>query len=135
MRRHDGHVDVRIVGCGAGGSVLAKELAERGWRVVVLEAGERLDTEADLRQDELGMLGRFDWDNRRWLAGEEELELGHRRDGRGVGGGTIHFGGVALRMWPQDFRRRTLDGVGEDWPIGYADLEPYYEKVELGRVS
>jgi choline dehydrogenase-like flavoprotein len=130
MRRHEGHVDVCIVGCGAGGSVLAKELAERGWRVVVLEAGDWLDTEEDLRQDELHMLGRFDWDDRRWLAGTEELELGHRRDGRGVGGGTIHFGGVALRMWPQDFRRRTLDGVGADWPIDYGDLEPYYERVE-----
>lgn len=131
MRHHAGHVDVCIVGCGAGGSVLAKELAERGWRVVVLEAGEWIDTDEDLRQDELRMLGRFDWDDRRWLAGEELLELGHRRDGRGVGGGTIHFGGVALRLWPEDFRRRTLDGVGADWPISYTELEPYYERVEL----
>jgi choline dehydrogenase-like flavoprotein len=130
MRRHHGHVDVCIVGCGAGGSVLAKELAERGWRVVVLEAGDWLDTDEDLRQDELHMLGRFDWDDRRWLDGDEELELGHRRDGRGVGGGTIHFGGVALRMWPEDFYRRTRDGVGADWPIGYQDLEPYYDRVE-----
>lgn len=51
MRHHAGHVDVCIVGCGAGGSVLAKELAERGWRVVVLEAGEWIDTDEDLRQD------------------------------------------------------------------------------------
>jgi choline dehydrogenase-like flavoprotein len=111
MRRHDGSVDVCIVGCGAGGSVLAKELAEGGWKVVVLEAGDWLSTDEDLRQDELHMLGRFDWDDRRWLTGGERLELGHRRDGRGVGGGTLHFGGVALRMWPEDFRRRSLDGV------------------------
>lgn len=130
MRRHDGPVDACIVGCGAGGSTLAKELAERGWKVVVLEAGEWLDTEEDLRQDELTMLGRFDWDDRRWLAGAEELELGHRRDGRGVGGGTIHFGGVTLRLWPEDFERATRDGVGADWPISYDDLEPYYERVE-----
>jgi choline dehydrogenase-like flavoprotein len=130
MPQHKDRVDVCIVGCGAGGSVLAKELAERGWRVVVLEAGDWLSTDDDLRQDELRMLGRFDWDDRRWLAGDEELELGHRRDGRGVGGGTIHFGGVALRLWPQDFERRSRDGVGEDWPISYADLEPFYHQVE-----
>ena len=130
MRRYDGPVDACIVGCGAGGSVLAKELSERGWRVVVLEAGDWLSTEQDLRQDELHMLGRFDWDDRRWLTGNEELELGHRRDGRGVGGGTIHFGGVALRLWPQDFRRRSLDGVGADWPISYGDLAPWYDQVE-----
>jgi choline dehydrogenase-like flavoprotein len=130
MRRHDGRVDVCIVGCGAAGSVLAKTLAEGGWSVVVLEAGEWLSTQDDLRQDEATMLGRFDWDDRRWLRGEELLELGHRRDGRGVGGGTLHFGGVALRLWPEDFERRSRDGVGADWPIGYDELRPYYDRVE-----
>ncbi len=130
MRRHDGTVDVCIVGCGASGSVLAKQLAEAGWSVVVLEAGDWLSTDDDLRQDELEMLGKFDWDDRRWLAGGEELELGHTRDGRGVGGGTIHFGGVALRLWPEDFQRRRRDGVSADWPISYGELEPWYDAVE-----
>jgi choline dehydrogenase-like flavoprotein len=130
MRRHDGRVDVCIVGCGAGGSVLARRLAEGGWSVVVLEAGAWLDTDEDLRQDELEMLGKFDWDDRRWLDGEEELELGHRRDGRGVGGGTLHYGAVALRMWPEDFERKTRDGVSADWPVSYEELEPYYDLVE-----
>ena len=130
MARYDGHVDAVIVGCGAGGSVLAKELAESGWKAVVLEAGDWLSTDRDLRQDELEMLGKFDWDDRRWLDGEEVLELGHRRDGRGVGGGTLHYGGVALRLWPQDFRRKSLDQVSSDWPISYEELEPYYDRVE-----
>jgi choline dehydrogenase-like flavoprotein len=130
MRRYDGPVDACIVGCGAGGSVVAKELSERGWRVVVLEAGDWLSTEEDLRQDELEMLGKFDWDDRRYLEGEEELQMGHIRDGRGVGGGTIHFGGVALRLWEEDFERRKRDGVGADWPITYEELEPYYDLVE-----
>jgi choline dehydrogenase-like flavoprotein len=130
MRRYDGHVDVCIVGCGAAGAVLAKELAEAGWKVVVLEAGEWLSTDADLRQDEVQMRGRFDWDDRRWFDGSEPLEMGHPRDGGGVGGGTIHFGGVSLRLWPQDFERRSRDGVSADWPISYWDLEPYYDHVE-----
>ncbi|MDQ4005335.1 MAG: GMC family oxidoreductase [Actinomycetota bacterium] len=130
MRHHEGPVDVCIVGCGAGGSTLARRLAEAGWKVVVLEAGRWLDTDEDFRQDELEMLGKFDWDDRRWLDGDEELELGHRRDGRGVGGGTLHYGGVALRMWPEDFERRTRDGVSVDWPISYEELEPYYDTVE-----
>lgn len=130
MQHHEGRVDVCIVGCGAAGSVLARHLAEAGWKVVVLEAGPWLDTDEDLRQDELTMLGRFDWDDRRWVGGNEELISGHRRDGRGVGGGTIHYGAVALRLWPEDFERHTRDGVGRDWPISYHDLEPYYDRVE-----
>ncbi len=130
MRRYDGAVDVCVIGCGAAGSVVAKELAEAGWRVVVLEAGDWLSTDADLRQDELHMLGRFDWDDRRWLEGKEQLELGHRRDGRGVGGGTLHYGGVALRLWPEDFGRASRDGVSADWPISYDELAPYYDVVE-----
>ena len=130
MPRYDGPVDVCIVGCGAAGSVLAKELAEAGWRVVVLEAGDWVTTDDDVRQDELEMLGKFDWDDRRWTDGGDGLEMGHVRDGKGVGGGTLHYGGVALRLWPEDFERRTRDGVGADWPISYADLEPHYDRVE-----
>ena len=130
MRRHDGPVDACIVGCGAAGSVLAKELSEAGWKVVVLEAGDWLSTDKDIRQDEVRMLGKFDWDDRRWVEGSEQLEMGHRRDGRGVGGGTLHYGGVALRYWPEDFERHSRDGVGADWPISYEELEPFYDMVE-----
>lgn len=130
MRHHDGRVDACIIGCGAAGSVLAKELSEAGWRVVVLEAGAWLSTDDDLRQDEVEMRGKFDWDDRRWLAGNEEMEQGHPRDGRGVGGGTLHYGGVALRLWPEDFERRARDGVGADWPISYEELAPHYDRVE-----
>ncbi|MEX1021607.1 MAG: GMC family oxidoreductase [Dehalococcoidia bacterium] len=130
MKRHKGRVDACIIGCGAAGSVLAKELAEAGWRVVVLEAGPWLDTDRDLRQDEVEMLGKFDWDDRRWVDGNEPFAQGHIRDGRGVGGGTLHYGAVALRLWPEDFERFTRDGVGRDWPISYDELAPDYDRVE-----
>lgn len=122
-------LDACIVGCGAGGSTLACRLAEAGWSVVVLEAGDWLGAE-DFRQDELNMLGRFDFDDRRWVTGNEDLRLGHVRDGRGVGGGTLHYGAVALRFWQEDFERRTRDGVGRDWPIPYAEITPHYDRVE-----
>ena len=130
MRGYDGQVDACIIGCGAAGAVLSKELSEAGWKVVVLEAGPWLDTDEDLRQDEVTMRGKFDWVDRRWIDGNEEMIHGHRRDGRGVGGGTIHYGAVALRFWPEDFKRYSTSGVGRDWPITYEELEPYYDRVE-----
>jgi len=63
MRRHEGRVDACIVGCGAAGSVLAKELAEGGMSVVVLEAGDWVDSREDMVNDELSMLGPLDWDD------------------------------------------------------------------------
>ena len=69
MSHHDGPVVAYIVGSGAAGGVLAKELAEAGMSVVVLEAGEWLDTRRDYVNDELSMLGRFDWDDLRTRTG------------------------------------------------------------------
>ena len=88
MRRHDGTVDAVIVGSGAAGGVLAKELAEAGMTVVVLEAGDWLDTRRDYVNDELSMLGRIDWDDLRITDGDNPLRLGRVNTGRAVGGTT-----------------------------------------------
>jgi choline dehydrogenase-like flavoprotein len=130
MRRYDSTVDACIVGSGAAGAVLAKELAEAGMSVVVLEAGSWLDTRRDFVNDELTMLGALDWDDPRITDGDDPLKLGRVNTGRAVGGTTVHYTAAALRLDPTDFATATLDGVGVDWPFGYDELAPYYAEVE-----
>ncbi|WP_048601297.1 GMC family oxidoreductase [Rubeoparvulum massiliense] len=122
-------VDVLIIGAGAAGGVLAKELAEANLKVVVLEAGPFRDPQKDFASDELSMK-RLGWEDTRLVAGKNPLTMGHNNSGRGVGGGTVHFTGVFLRFQDIDFRARTMDGVAWDWPISYEDLEPYYTQIE-----
>lgn len=121
--------DVVIVGAGAAGGVLAKELSEAGMRVVVLDAGPMWDPQHDFASDELAMQS-LGWQDTRLVDGNDPLEMGHNNSGRGVGGGTVHFTSVFLRFHETDFKARTYDGVAEDWPISYEDLAPYYDKVE-----
>lgn len=130
MRHHEGSVDACIVGSGAAGGVLAKELAEAGMSVVVLEAGEWLDPRTDFVNDELTMLGRVDWDDLRITDGADPLRLGRVNTGRAVGGTTVHYTAMALRLDPSDFHVASTDGVGVDWPFGYDELAPYYTQVE-----
>lgn len=123
------HADVVIVGVGAAGAVLAAKLARAGLSVVALEAGPHRDSD-DFASDELSMLYELFWLDERISTGRDPIELGWPNSGRGVGGGTVHFVGYALRFHEDDFRTKTIDGVGEDWPITYQDLEPYYAEVE-----
>src|SRR5918996_2328769 len=130
MRSHEGTVDACIVGSGAAGSVLAKELAEAGWSVVVLEAGDWLDSREDFVNDELSMLGPLDWDDLRIVDGNDPIGTGRVNTGRAVGGTTVHYTAVAVRMHPDDFRVRSTDGVAVDWPLDYGELAPYYAEGE-----
>jgi choline dehydrogenase-like flavoprotein len=131
MRRydHDEEVDAVVIGCGAGGGVLAQRLARQGWRVVVLEAGPFWDPDRDWVSDERGSHGLY-WTEPRVIAGDDPVPLGSNNSGRGVGGSTVHFAGYTPRFHPSDFRTHSLDGVGQDWPITYQDLRPYYEQLE-----
>lgn len=128
-RKYADGADVCIVGAGAAGGVLAYELAKAGLRVVVIEAGPFWDPQSDFASDELAMRS-LGWQETRLVDGKDPLRLGHNNSGRGVGGGTVHFTGVFLRFHESDFRTKTLDGVGEDWPLSYQDLAPYYDKIE-----
>lgn len=128
-RKYGDEADVCIVGAGAAGGVLAYELAKAGLRVVVIEAGPFWNPQTDFASDELSTQ-RLGWQETRYVDGANPLRLGHNNSGRGVGGGTVHFTGVFLRFHESDFMTQTVDGVGEDWPIRYQDLAPYYDKIE-----
>jgi choline dehydrogenase-like flavoprotein len=134
--------DVVIIGAGASGATAAKVLTERGIRVVALERGPWRKRES-FGGDELANVNRYNlWPdpilNPRTLrasAGEEpKLDL-FCPVPQMVGGGTVHWQGWLPRFTESDFRLRSI--VGDipgttlvDWPISYADLEPYYTEVE-----
>jgi len=131
MRRFgdDDEVDMAIVGCGAGGAVVAQRLARAGWKVVAFDAGPFWDPDRDWVSDERGSHHLY-WTEPRVIAGENPVPLGSNNSGRGVGGGTVHFAGYTPRFHPSDFHSYSADGVGADWPISYADLKPHYQDIE-----
>jgi choline dehydrogenase-like flavoprotein len=135
-------VDFVVIGSGAAGGIIAKELSENGFRVVVLEQGPYL-TEKDFIHDEIKVL------NQDLLTNHPDLQPNTFRKtpdekakrqravayGRLVGGTSTHFTANFWRFHEIDFRERSKVGAVAganlvDWPITYADLEPYYTKVE-----
>ena len=126
MARHDpdDEVDVVIVGAGAGGATLAQRLARAGWRVVILDAGPFWDPDTDWVSDERGSHGLY-WTEPRQIGGTDPVPLGSNNSGRGVGGSMVHYAGYTPRFHPSDFHTHSADGVGADWPIGYAELHEH----------
>ncbi len=133
-------VDFVIVGSGAAGGVLAKELSSNGFRIVVLEQGPFLH-EKDFGHDEyknfaLGpLVNHGQKQTFRKTEQEEAKPASSLMYGRMVGGGSVHFTANCWRFHEIDFveagKKGTVPGTGfADWPITYADLEPYYTKVD-----
>ncbi|MDH4038295.1 MAG: GMC family oxidoreductase N-terminal domain-containing protein [Candidatus Krumholzibacteria bacterium] len=134
LLKQRGEVDVVIIGSGAGGAVVAKELAEAGLAVVVIEAGPRFNPYVDYISD------RTDFEQFAKFAFKKQKQrdvytVGSAREFtytrvKGVGGSTLKYAAMSPRLHESDFRTHSEDGVGADWPITYADLEPYYARVE-----
>ena len=133
-------VDFVIIGSGAAGGVLAKELSTNGFGVVVLEQGpflhERDFSHDEYKQATFGPLVNYKQKQSFRKTEQEEAKPGyHLMYGKVVGGGSVHFTGNYWRLHEIDFieasKKGTIAGTGfTDWPITYADLEPYYTKVE-----
>jgi choline dehydrogenase-like flavoprotein len=168
--------DAIVVGSGAAGGMAAHVLTSRGLDVLLLEAGKKLDIEAELRSMEWPYdhprrgempytshaLNQNEYQIRKppyakgtawksvysyvqeWSGSDYSKnilvdEKDHPYTGtpyawvraRALGGKTNIWGRLALRLSDYDFKAKSHDGYGEDWPISYADIAPYYDKVDL----
>ena len=145
----DERFDAVIVGSGAGGGIVAKELSTAGWRVALLERGPHLESFGHLETRDAWTTGIHDVP---FGPGPSEVRTVRKTDRDTarvvepraglygtlpamVGGGTVYYGAMAWRFHPETFRLRSL--LGEvpganlaDWPFSYHDLEPFYEKAE-----
>ncbi len=130
---------VVIVGSGAGGGTVANELAQKGVKCVVLEAGKTLSLD-DIENDEWAMFSKISWLDKRFSAGGWHGAVNHPNLPawivKGLGGSSVHWAGVSIRLQEHEFKMKTTNGevVGAnviDWPITLAELEPYYDKAEL----
>ena len=105
--------DVVIVGSGAGGGTLAAHLARQGVRVALVEGGPRVNTRTDFNTHAMP----FEFPNRQIPTMRPGKDGFDSERSRGVGGKTMLWNAVALRFSQRDFKGRTYDGAGEDWPI------------------
>lgn len=141
--------DVIIVGSGAGGGMATKILSEAGLNVALVEAGPHFDPANPEQMTQL----KWPWESPRRGAtttrpfGDFDAAYGgwdidgepytHKNGTKFdwfrshmLGGRTNHWGRISLRFGPKDFKHRSIDGLGDDWPISYEDVKPYYDKVD-----
>src|SRR5690606_5028772 len=148
LRRNRQDYDVCIIGSGAGGGMAAYMLTRAGARVAVIEAGPKWYSSEDsvmlkwnYESPRRGAstpdkpFGEFDGCIGGWQVDGEPYTMapGEAFDwwrARMLGGRTNHWGRISLRFGPDDFRRGSIDGLGDDWPIGYDDIAPYYDRVD-----
>ena len=118
--------DVLVVGSGASGGTLAAHLARQGVDVAVIEGGPKLDTRTAFNTHAMP----FEFPDRHIPTMRPGVAGFETERSRGLGGKSMTWNAVAWRFSHRDFKGRSLDGAGEDWPIDYADLAPFYGKIE-----
>lgn len=122
------HTEVLIVGAGAAGSVFAAVLAEAGRQVLVLETGPARKV-GDLYSSQM-WARRLKWAEPHVPEVTRDTVWFNLNAGRGFGGAATHHFGVWPRMHADDFKLRSQFGKGLDWPLDYADLQPWYDRVQ-----
>src|SRR5205807_6085189 len=129
--------DVCVIGSGPAGGVLSKELAERGAKVALVEAGRQMTPEDfhfhswpyDFPKRHKPPEASYPPEVKSAIRYEDCDNIAVDRI-RAVGGRSIHWNAACFRFAERDFRERSLEGVEEDWPISYQELAPYYSHVE-----
>jgi choline dehydrogenase-like flavoprotein len=138
MKANGDNVDVLIIGAGTSGGIVGKHLAENGYSVVCLEQGQWVN-QSELPGDKphYELVAGKDWWPEPNLRGRKEDYPCENSESDvapwmycGVGGSSVLYAACWSRFLPSDFRVRTLDGVGDDWPLTYADLRPFYEEID-----
>ncbi|MCW2726019.1 MAG: glucose dehydrogenase [Frankiales bacterium] len=130
--------DVLVIGAGASGSVAVKELAENGFSVVCLEQGDWTPPSTFVGdKPEWELQRQKTWHpNPNVRSGPSDYPVDTSDSDvnplmySAVGGSTILYAAHWCRFAPSDFRVRSLDGVADDWPFDYAELQPYYERMD-----
>jgi choline dehydrogenase-like flavoprotein len=140
--------DIAIIGSGAGGGIAAYALTRAGAKVALIEAGPEwwATKNSTMLLPSYGTMRRGRATRTRPFGEHDACDGGWEIDGepytrapgtrfdwwraRMLGGRTNHWGRISLRFGPDDFKGKTKDGLGDDWPIGYGDVAPYYDRID-----
>jgi choline dehydrogenase-like flavoprotein len=124
------HFDVIVIGSGAGGGTMTYALAPTGKRILLLERGDYLTREPQNWDPQALWLDRRYDNSGKWIDADSSKEFTPKQHYY-VGGNTKFYGAILFRLRERDFGQiRHVDGLSPEWPISYADLEPYYGRAE-----